>query len=88
MRFRHGRSNLVTGLTFPVTFLFARQAIPPHINNLLFARIFSDAFLIIGRAAMGEPITVLVCEFWPIIRQKHIYEKISTMDIGIVPLLP
>jgi hypothetical protein len=88
MRFRHGRSTLLIGLTFLAIALFARQAIPPHINNLLFAQIFSDALLIIGWAAMWEPITVLLYELWPIIQQKHIYEKISTMDIGILPLLP
>jgi hypothetical protein len=29
---------------------------------------------------------VLLYELWPIIELKHIYEKISTMEIDILPL--
>lgn len=86
LRFRHGRSTLLIGLSFLAIALFARQAIPPHINNQLYAQVFSDALLIIGWAAMWEPVTVLLYELWPIIQQKHIYEKISTMEIEILPL--
>ena len=84
-RFRHGRFTLLIGLSFLAIALFARQAVS-HINNLLYAQIFADALLIIGWAAMWEPITVLLYELWPIIQQKHTYEKISTMEIEILPL--
>ncbi len=85
MRFRHGRWTLLIGLSFLALALIARQAVS-HMNNLLFAQIFADALLIIGWAAMWEPITVLLYELWPIIQQKHTYQKISTMDIEILPL--
>ncbi|MFA5267645.1 MAG: hypothetical protein WC379_06705 [Methanoregula sp.] len=84
IRFRHGRSTLLIGLTFLAIALFARQSIS-HINNL-YAQIFADALLIIGWAAMWEPVTVLLYELWPIIEMKHIYEKISTMEIEVLPL--
>jgi hypothetical protein len=83
-RFRHGRFTLLIGLSFLAIALFARQEVS-QINNLLYAQIFADALLIIGWAAMWEPITVLLYELWPIIQQKHIYEKISTMDIAVLP---
>jgi hypothetical protein len=83
-RFRHGRFTLLIGLSFLAIALFARQAVS-HIDDQLYARVFSDALLIIGWAAMWEPITVLLYELWPIIQQKHTYEKISTMDIEVLP---
>jgi hypothetical protein len=85
-RFRHGRFTLLIGLTFLAIALVARQEVPPIINNLLFAQIIADAFLIIGWAAMWEPVTVLLYELWPIIELKHTYEKISTMEIEIISL--
>jgi hypothetical protein len=85
MRFRHGRFSLLVGLTILAIALFARQAVS-HMSNQLFAQVFSDALLIIGWAAMWEPVTVLLYELWPIIRQKQIYQKISTMTIDILPL--
>ena len=84
LRFRHGRFTLLIGLTFLAIALFARQEVS-HLDNLLFAQIFADALLIIGWAAMWEPITVLLYELWPIIEMKHTYQKISTMEIEILP---
>jgi hypothetical protein len=85
-RFRHGRSNLIIGLTFLTIALLARQLVSSAANHLI-ALLFADALLIIGWAAMWEPITVLLYELWPIIQLKKIYEKISIMDIDIIPTL-
>jgi hypothetical protein len=84
-RFRHGRSTLLIGLTFLAIALISRQIVSGIANHLL-AQIFSDALLIIGWAAMWEPITVILYELWPIIQLKHTYEKISRTEIDIVPL--
>jgi hypothetical protein len=82
-RFRHGRLTLLIGLTFLAIALFARQEVS-RINNLLFAQIFADALLIIGWAAMWEPVTVLLYELWPIIELRRTYEKISKTEIEIL----
>ena len=84
LRFRHGRSTLLIGLTFLGIALVSREEVS-RMANLFFAQLFADALLIIGWAAMWEPITVLLYELWPIIQQKQIYEKISTMEIDILP---
>jgi len=81
--FRHGRRNLLIGLTFLAIALIARQLVS-SLENHLIAQLFADALLIIGWAAMWEPITVLLYELWPIIQQKNTFEKISTMEIDIV----
>lgn len=84
-RFRHGRSTLVIGLTFLAIALIIRQLVFGMSNHLV-AQILSDAILIIGWAAMWEPITVILYELWPIIQLKHTYEKISKTEIDILPL--
>jgi hypothetical protein len=81
--FRHGRSTLLIGLTFLTIALVARQFVS-SLDNHIIAQIFADALLIIGWAAMWEPITVILYELWPIIQRKKIYEKISTMEIDIL----
>jgi hypothetical protein len=82
-RFRHGRGTMLIGLSFLTIALFARQLVS-GLSNHLAAAIFADALLIIGWAAMWEPITVMLYELWPIIQQKKTYERISTMDIEIL----
>lgn len=81
--FRHGRSTMLIGLSFLTIALVARQMVS-HLNNQLLAQIFADALLIIGWAAMWEPITVMLYELWPILQTKKVYQKISGMEIDIV----
>jgi len=83
--FRYGRSTLLIGLSFLTIALLARQIIST-MSHLLALQIFGDALLIIGWAAMWEPVTVLLYELWPILQMKKIYQKISTMEIEILPL--
>ena len=83
-RFRYGRVSLLIGLSFLTIALIARQLVSSLENHLL-AQIFADALLIIGWVAMWEPITVLLYELWPIMQQKKTYEKISRMEIDILP---
>jgi hypothetical protein len=83
--FRHGRITLLIGLTILTIALVTRQFVSA-INNHILAQIFADALLIIGWAAMWEPITVLLYGLWPIIQMKKTYEKISTMEIEVLPL--
>jgi len=82
--FRHGRSTLLIGLTFLTLALLARQLVSALENHII-AQLFADALLIFGWAAMWEPITVLLYELWPIIQQKKIFEKISKMEIEVLP---
>lgn len=81
---RYGRTTLLIGLSFLTIALLARQLFSA-LENYLIAQVFADALLIIGWAAMWEPITVLLYELWPITQLKKTYEKISTMEIDIVP---
>jgi len=82
--FRHGRRSLLIGFIFLMIALMARQ-LASSLNNHLLAQLVADALLIIGWAAMWEPITILLYELWPIIQMKRIFEKISTMEIDILP---
>jgi hypothetical protein len=84
-KFKFGRWALLIGLSFLAIALIARQIIAGPDNDIG-ARLLSDSLLIIGWAAMWEPITVLLYELWPIIREKRIYEKISRMKIEILPI--
>jgi hypothetical protein len=84
-KFRFGRFSLLVGLSFLAIALIASQLVAGMDNRIL-AQLLSYSLLIIGWVAMWQPITVLLYELWPIIRRKRIYEKISTMEIEILPL--
>lgn len=83
-RFRHGRGALFIGLSFLFIALIVRQLVST-IDNHILAMLFADALLIIGWAAMWEPVTVLLYELWPIHQLKKTFERISKMEIVILP---
>jgi hypothetical protein len=82
--FRYGRSTMLIGLSFLTIALLARQMVS-SISHELAAQIFADALLIIGWVAMWEPVTVFLYELWPILQMKKVYQKISGMEIDILP---
>ncbi|MDD4483262.1 MAG: hypothetical protein PHD55_02695 [Methanoregula sp.] len=84
-KFRLGRWSMLVGLSFLAIALITRQLVS-GLENHIAAQLLSDSLLIIGWAAMWEPITVILYELWPIIQAKKIYEKISRMDIEILPV--
>jgi hypothetical protein len=84
-RIRHGRATLLIGLPFLTIALLARQFFS-SLGESLLPQLIADALLVIGWAAMWEPITVLLYELWPILQLKATYEKISRMEIDILPL--
>lgn len=83
-RFRHGRWSMIIGLSFLAIALIARQMVAT-IDNHFLAVLFADALLIIGWAAMWEPVTVILYELWPIIKLKKIYTMLSRVEIEVQP---
>lgn len=83
-KLRYGRGSLIIGLSFLAVALVARQMVS-HLSSLFLAQLFADALLIIGWVAMWEPITVLLYQLWPILQTKSIYDRISTMEIEVLP---
>jgi hypothetical protein len=83
-RFRHGRGSMVIGLSFLAIALVARQMVVT-IDNHFLGVLFADALLIIGWAAMWEPVTVILYELWPIVQLRNIYTRLSTIEIEIQP---
>jgi hypothetical protein len=84
-RFRHGRWALLVGLVFVAIAMIVRQLVTAYLGSgHLVTQIISDSLLIVGWAAMWEPVTVLLYELWPIRQQKNIYEKIAGTEIDIL----
>jgi len=84
-KLRFGRVSLLIGLSFLAIALITSQLVAAMTNHLL-SQLLSYSLLIIGWVAMWQPITVFLYELWPIIRLKKIYEKISMMEIELLPM--
>jgi len=81
---KYGRDSLIIGLSLLIFALVARQLILKPGAPFL-AQVLADAFLIIGWVAMWEPATVLLYQLWPILKEQNIYNRISEMEIEVIP---
>lgn len=83
-RLKYGRMSLLIGLCFLFINLIVRQIVlnwpESPVNNLI-----AEALLIFGWVAMWTPISVLLYELWPLIRIENIFQKVSEMEIEVLP---
>jgi hypothetical protein len=80
LKLKEGQLSFVVGITFLVTCLAVGDYIRGLANNA-WTNIAFEGLLIGGWVAMWKPISDILYEWWPIWKEKRIFEKISEMDI-------
>jgi len=83
-RLRYGRINLVVALVFLAATLVITNMIQ-KLGDGLVMYFLVDIFTIAGWVALWAPVTLLLYELYPIIQAKNLYERISRMQIELLP---
>ncbi len=84
-RLLYGQFTLIVGLPFLAIATLAGRAIDAYSTSFPVAHLVANILTVTGWAAMWEPVTVLLFQLWPIIRQRKVYEMISRIKIDIRP---
>jgi hypothetical protein len=79
-----GRISLMIGLAFIILVMSINFALAGLPDSLLNQTIHSS-LLIVGWVAMWQPINTFLYAWWPIRRKQRIFEKISGMEVQVVP---
>jgi hypothetical protein len=80
LKLREGQLSLVVGVTFLVICLALGEYIRGLSENT-WTYIAFEGLLIGGWVAMWKPISDILYEWWPLYKEKNIYNKITGMDI-------
>jgi hypothetical protein len=80
LKFQEGQISLVIGLIFLGTCLVLRELIIANTHNFAMS-IVAEGLIIGGWVAMWKPISNILYDWWPIRKEKNIYNKISKMEI-------
>ena len=83
-RLRYGRLNLIVALVFLAVTLLIRNEIQQFGDGLVIY-FLAEVFTIAGWVALWAPVTLLLYELYPIIQNKNLYERISRMEIELLP---
>lgn len=84
-KFVQGRNSMIIGLSFLFFCLTLIQLIQTYRLPFLQASWITEGLLIIGWVAMWEPVTIYLYSWWPIRAKQKVYEKISRMDVAVLP---
>lgn len=79
-KIREGQLSFIIGITFLTSCLILSRLISKNYDTLL-SNILVEGLIISGWVAMWKPISNILYDWWPMNKQKKIYEKISNMEI-------
>lgn len=80
--FHEGKIALVLGTLFLSLCVGLRALLGLFFENAI-SNILEEGFNIIGWVAMWRPIQIFLYDWWALLRQKRVYEKIRTMPLEI-----
>ena len=81
---RRGGISLIIGLTFLSTALTLSSALLKWAALSNAIEVFREGLLICGWVAMWRPIEIFLYDWWPILGERKLFERLSHMPVQIV----
>ena len=82
---RRGLISLAVGLTFLVMLFLSAQAMGLLTAQSGFPTLVRESMLIIGWVAMWRPLEIFLYDWWPIVGEQHLHDRLSRIEVRIVP---
>ncbi|MEI6292494.1 MAG: hypothetical protein WCP36_02360 [Methanomicrobiales archaeon] len=83
--FERGRFVLLIAMGFLFGSLLGRQYLAT-LEQSLPIRMAEEGLLIFGWVTLWEPVYIFIYGWWPIVQKRRIYDKITTMEIEVLPV--
>jgi hypothetical protein len=83
MLFRSGRISLAIGLAFLAGAFATSQIVGHFLQGNAFGDLLTEGVLIGGWVAMWRPIEIFLYDWWPILAEARLYDRLAAMPIRI-----
>lgn len=80
---KRGLVSLIIGLSFLAVMFFVSQGLGELMGEHAFARIVREGLLIIGWVAMWKPLEILLYDWWPILSERRLFDRLSRVPVRI-----
>jgi len=80
---RRGRTSLLVGLAFLTGCLMAGELLT-KLGHGTFARIIQEGLTIGGWVAMWRPLQIYLYDWWPLLEERKVMERLSRMQVEVV----
>jgi hypothetical protein len=81
---RRGMISLGIGLAFLATFFVIAQLLGHLMGNSSFATLLREGLLIVGWVAMWRPLEIFLYDWWPILGERRLRERLSRIEVRVV----
>jgi len=85
---RRGFVSLGIGIGFLALVLVMSEAIGELVGESPLARLFQQSLLIVGWVAMWRPLEIFLYDWWPIVGERRIHDRLSRIQVRIAASLP
>ena len=83
--FRIGRRALAIGLTVMSLCVIASQAVTARLTSHPLGRFLDESLTIFGWVANWRPIEIFLYDWWPIVRRRNLYRRLSEAQVELRP---
>lgn len=82
---RRGFVSLCIGLTFLIGFYFLVQSVSGWVKSNPLGIPLREGLIIIGWVAMWKPLEIFLYDWWPILGERRLYDRLSRISVHILP---
>jgi hypothetical protein len=83
--FRIGRWSLVIGVAVLAVCVIVGQALAREFGDGYVSRFFNEGLIILGWVANWRPMEIFLYQWWPLVRQRNLYRRLSVARVDCKP---
>jgi hypothetical protein len=81
--FRVGRTSLVIGVAFLALAVTLAGLVTGALGESAFAALIRESMVIGGWVAMWRPLEIFLYDWWPILAERKLYDRLSVMPVSV-----
>ena len=81
--FQVGRLSLIIGVSVLIVCVAAGRILPSILGETPLMRVISEGLVILGWVANWRPIEIFLYDWWPLMRRRHLYQRIAAAPVSI-----
>lgn len=88
--FRVGRTSLVIGIAFLTLAVILAGLVSRALGEGAFASLLRESMVIGGWVAMWRPLEIFLYDWWPILAERKLYDRLRVMPVSVTfkPAMP
>jgi hypothetical protein len=80
--FRIGRLSLVIGIAVLAVCVIVGQSLARQFGDGYVSRFFNEGLIILGWVANWRPMEIFLYQWWPLVRQRNLYRRLSAANVS------